>query len=102
VPITPDRTPGESDEEGLNLEDVGVDPVVVGGFRNNAGALKARDSIGVFNLRQPGTVPTPTAIGQVLFSVDGLNFSNELPLTGPDNNSAGWIVNDLGILLVVG
>lgn len=49
-----------------------------------------------------GSTPPATGVGQVLFSVDGLTFTAEQPLTGPDNNSAGWLVNDLGILLVTG
>lgn len=51
MPATPDRHPGESDEEGLILSDEGVDPIVVGEIRNNGGALKAKDALGVFNLR---------------------------------------------------
>lgn len=48
---TPDRTPGPSQEEELQLEDNGVDPSVIGGLTQNAGVLKGRDSIGVFDLR---------------------------------------------------
>ncbi len=48
---TPDRTPGPSIEEELQLEDNGADPSIVGAITQNAGALKARDSIGVFDLR---------------------------------------------------
>ena len=39
-----------------------------------------------------------TQIGQVLLSIDGVNFSAQLPLTSPN----GWLVSDLGIMLVVG
>lgn len=35
----------------------------------------------------------------MLFSKDGTSFDKELPLT---ELSAGWLVNDDGILLVVG
>lgn len=48
-----------------------------------------------------GTVPA-TGPGQVLLSLDGLDFSAETPLTAPDNGSAGWLVNDGGYMLVVG
>jgi hypothetical protein len=48
---TPDRTPGPSIEEELQLEDTASDPSVIGALSNNAGALKGKDSIGVFNLR---------------------------------------------------
>ena len=43
--------PGPSIEEELQLEDNAVDPSIVGALTQNAGALKGRDSIGVFNLR---------------------------------------------------
>ena len=36
-------------------------------------------------------------IGQVLFSVDGVVFTKQLPLT----NSGGWMVNGDGKLLVI-
>lgn len=49
-----------------------------------------------------GNMPPATIVGQVLFSVDGLTFTAEQPLTAPDHGSAGWLVNDLGILLVTG
>jgi len=51
VPRTPDRAPGPSIEEELQLQDDGADPTVVGGITLNAGALKGKDSIGVFDLR---------------------------------------------------
>jgi len=51
VPLTPDRRPGESDEEGIILSDEGVNPAVVGEFRRNGNDLLAKDGTGVFNLR---------------------------------------------------
>ncbi len=48
---TPDRTPGPSLEEELQLEDNGVDPSIVDAITQNAGVLKAKNSIGVFDLR---------------------------------------------------
>lgn len=42
-------------------------------------------------------VPPATCCGQVLYSIDGLTFSAQLPLTGN-----GWLQNDSGTLLVVG
>ena len=48
--------------------------------------------------RGESDLPTPTEIGQVLFSVTPSQFTVELPLTGP----YGWLVNSDGILLVVG
>lgn len=51
MPRTPDRSPGPSLEEELQLDDLGADPTVVGGITLNAGALKGKDSTGVFDLR---------------------------------------------------
>lgn len=45
-----------------------------------------------------GSLPPATAVGQTLFSIDGLTFTPEQPLTGP----GGWLVNSQGILLVKG
>lgn len=51
MPLTPDRKPGISDDEGIILEDVGVDPTVVGEILRNGTDFKAKDGSGVFNLR---------------------------------------------------
>ncbi len=48
---TPDRTPGPSIEEELQLTDEGSDPSVVGAIVHKAGALLAKDSVGIFDLR---------------------------------------------------
>lgn len=48
---TPDRFPGEREDEGILLEDAGTDPVVLGGIRRVGTDLKGRDGAGVFNLR---------------------------------------------------
>ena len=39
--------------ESVELPEIGLDPVLVGEITLNSGAIKARDSIGTFNLRQP-------------------------------------------------
>ena len=47
----------------------------------------------------PGGSAIPaTQIGQVLYSVDGLTFTAELPVT----SDHGWLVNNDGILIVNG
>lgn len=51
APRTPDRTPGPAIEEELRLTDEGVEPPEVGSLVLNGGALKAKDSAGVFDLR---------------------------------------------------
>lgn len=50
---TPDRRPGESDEEGIVLEDrpAGDYPSSTGGMRYVDGQFRFRDSIGIFNPR---------------------------------------------------
>lgn len=51
--LTPDRRPGEANEEGTVYENlaVGNDPPTVGGVRLVNGAFRMRDAIGVFNPR---------------------------------------------------
>lgn len=51
MPRTPDRSPGPSYEEGIFLDDHGVDPAAVGEIRRVGSALKAKDGAGVFDLR---------------------------------------------------
>jgi hypothetical protein len=67
VPRTPDRFPGESDEEGIRLEDVGVDPTVVGEIVFNTSAFKAKDGTGVFDLRSG----TGLSAASLVLAVDG-------------------------------
>ena len=52
---TPDRRPGPLYEEGIYLEDATQSPEVPGEFRRVGDDLYAKDSIGVFNLRQGGS-----------------------------------------------
>lgn len=47
--------------------------------------------------RGESDLPPATEIGQVLYSVDGVTFTAQMPLT----NEYGWMVNGDGILLVV-
>jgi hypothetical protein len=49
--VTPDRQSGPAIEEELQLTDEGADPSVVGAIVQKAGALLAKDSVGIFNLR---------------------------------------------------
>jgi hypothetical protein len=50
---TPDRRPGEADEEGIVLENrtSGDNPTIAGGIRYVDGAFSFRDSLGLFNPR---------------------------------------------------
>ena len=78
MPLTPDRRPGESDEEGLILSDEGVNPTVVGEFRRNGNDHLAKDGTGVFNLRS-GSGLTPAA-HEVLLQL--IHFIDEGPAEG--------------------
>jgi len=51
--VTPDRHPGESDEEGTVYENLlpGNDPTALGGARMVDGDFRMKDQIGVFNPR---------------------------------------------------
>ena len=75
--VTPDRHPGESDEEGLVLENLapGNDPTVVGGIRYVNGAFRQKDAQGVYDPRvdihgadiaSAGTVNLDTATGNLV------------------------------------
>jgi hypothetical protein len=45
---------------------------------------------------------TPTQVGQTIWSVDGLTFTRQLPLTSVSLDRGGWLLNDQGYMLVVG
>lgn len=52
------------------------------------------------SLPAPNSTDLPSAsIGKVLISLDGVQWTAELPLASGDG---GWMTNDLGVLLVVG
>lgn len=44
-------------------------------------------------------LPPANMIGQVLFSIDGLAFTRQMPMT---TTSGGWISNDVGLMIVLG
>lgn len=51
MPVTPDRAPGPSIEEELQLQLDTVDPTTEGAIRYVSGAFKGKDSYGVFDFR---------------------------------------------------
>lgn len=57
--ITPDRHPGEADEEGMVYENLapGNDPTALGGQRFVNGDFRMKDQYGVFNPRSAATIP---------------------------------------------
>jgi hypothetical protein len=92
VPQTPDRFPGEADEEGIILEDAGVDPTVLGGIRLNGDHFRALDATGVFNLRliRSGTAfPSPPAAGELFWRTD------EKKLYRRNNGDTDWDLEGL-------
>lgn len=51
MPLTPDRRPGEADEEGIVFEPALADPPTAGGLRYVGGVFKFRDATGVYDPR---------------------------------------------------
>jgi hypothetical protein len=58
--------------------------------------VRETNDVVFFDSSSGSGMPPATAIGQVLLSTDGVAFTPELPLTSAN----GWMVNDLGRLLV--
>jgi len=60
-------------------------------------ALRTNEINGLVSNSGTGTgLPNANQVGQVLYSVDGINFKAETPITSAN----GWLVNDQGYLLV--
>jgi hypothetical protein len=111
--------PEKDSEEGYEQPiDVHVDGVGAAGFypqhpsgptdlstgleQDSGNNLVLKDPVsGAFTLAQllaaASGLPPASACGQVILSVDGAAFSVRQPLT-----QAGWLVSDLGIMLVTG
>ena len=68
MPQTPDRFPGEREDEGLILSDEGLEPDKDGEVRYNSGDFRMKDHLGVFNPRSSGGGTTPTHRDQILFA----------------------------------
>jgi hypothetical protein len=66
----------------------GADPIALQDF--------VTKNYGDINYAGGSSIPA-TSIGQVLFSIDGLTFTAQQPVT---TTSDGWLVNADGILLV--
>jgi hypothetical protein len=97
MPRTPDRHPGESDDEGIVLENMspGQDPTTAGGIRYVNGSFKLKDSTGVFN---PRTTPAPGGTDtQVQFNDGGSTFGGDAGLTYNKTTDALTITGDLAI-----
>ena len=80
MPLTPDRRPGPSLEEELQLEADPVDPTVVGAVRFNGSAFRMRDSIGVFDPRSGGGSGLTAADHRTLLQL--IHFIDEGPAEG--------------------
>ena len=55
-------------------------------------SVMLRDELG----NNLGSLPSATRMGEILYSLDGENFTVELPIT----SSRGWLVNENGLHLV--
>lgn len=74
MPRTPDRFPGEREEEELRLEPHSADPDSVGGMRIVSGAFRFRDDLGVFDPRSGGsgiTAEQHKVLRQLIHFIDG-------------------------------
>lgn len=76
MPKTPDRYPGEAEEEGLVFEEASEDPVQVGGIRLVGGAFRMKDESGVFNPRTGGSGLDINSViwdlaGGIVYALDG-------------------------------
>lgn len=72
--------------DSLELPDLGQDPVLVGEISLNAGTIKAKDSIGVFNLRSGGSGITEgqhEGLDTLVHEIDETSF-DEVIYTGND------------------
>lgn len=88
---TPDRFPGEREDEGLLLTDEGVSPTQEGETRYRAGSFQMRDSAGIFNPRDGGGGGyVANRLGQLLFSLDASTFVPANPVV----DDIGDIVTD--------
>ena len=95
---TPDRHPGPIEEdENILLEPQAVHPTTNGQFAYVEGQGFRFYEEGLERGLAGGALPPATAYGQVLLSVDAATFTVRQPLT-----QAGWLVSDLGIMLVTG
>ena len=100
MPGTPDRFPGVREDEGVLLEDAGVDPTQVGEIRLNGSDLKAKDGTGVFNLRSGSgiTVTQHEILRQLIHFVDdgpangfpSGSYKETLPAANPFPTSEIW------------
>ena len=100
MPITPDRRPGplEEDEE-FRLIANPVGPTQPGAMNYDGTSFVMQDTLGNFNPRSGGAFPTPTEEGQHIIAVTASAFVLAMPLTTLED---GWLVNNDGLLLVVG
>lgn len=92
---TPDRHPGILyEDEEIVLSETAIDPDVVGAIRRVGGDLKAKDSLGVFNLRTGGSGITEEQhrlIDQLVHNVlDEDNYEEYTYTTGKVTNVTVW------------
>jgi hypothetical protein len=91
---TPDRFPGEREEEGLKLEPSSADPDTVGGVRLVSGAFRMRDNSGVFDPRTGGGISESehTVLDTLLHELDE-SFEG-VPTRNADGVMSSVVVRD--------
>jgi hypothetical protein len=74
MPLTPDRRPGVSDEEGVNFEDIGEYASAPGQLRYHNGRMSMYDSAGEYDPRTGGASFDDIVLdeqGRVVYIGDG-------------------------------
>lgn len=92
TPVTPDRFPGSREEDELVLEEQSTDPTEVGAIRNVSGALKAKDSVGVFDLRSGSGLSAAQhlVLDQLVHDVDENYYEEYTRSAGKVTNITVW------------
>jgi hypothetical protein len=98
--LTPDRRPGESDEEGIIFENFspGNDPTALGGMRFVNGDFRLKDTIGVFNPRSAGTGITEAqheALDTLVHEVAETSFTKITRVQGQVTNVTVWTTSGM-------
>lgn len=96
MPLTPDSKHGPSYEEGIYMSETSL-ATEAGELRYASGRWSLYDGTGEYDPR--AGVASPTAIGQVLISLDGVAFTAQSPLV---SDLGGVITNDNGHMVVQG
>lgn len=102
-PTSVDNNEDFLDCRGITVQDDSSDDEAVRVSRDASGNMTFLDQANtaktLTDLSTGGSLPSASAVGQVLMSIDGTTFSVQQPLT---EYCCGWLINDFGEHLVVG